>query len=137
MNLDNLQIEKSFSESQLTYFKDEIRKLRESEKSFDDKTNNLRTQKTEALRKQSQVITQKQNVDQTRIKSILSSIRKKSIQNNIDPKITSKIWKSIIWSYVEFQRRNFKKKELFAMRGKFLFYEKLMLPCSWIILFNF
>ena len=52
----------------------------------------------------------KQNVDQTRIKSILSSIRKKSIQNNIDPKITSKIWKSIIWSYVEFQRRNFKKK---------------------------
>jgi len=52
----------------------------------------------------------KQIVDQTRIKSILSSIRKKSIQNNIDPKITSKIWKSIIWSYVEFQRRNFKKK---------------------------
>ena len=64
VNLNNLQIEKSFSESQLTYFKDEIRKLRESEKSFDDKTNNLRTQKTEALRKQSQVITQKRDVDQ-------------------------------------------------------------------------
>jgi len=64
INLNNLQIQKSFSESQLSYFKDEIRKLRESEKSFDDKTNNLRTQKTDALRKQSQVITQKHDVDQ-------------------------------------------------------------------------
>jgi chromosome segregation protein len=64
INLDNLQIQKSFSESQLSYFKDQVRKLRETEKSFDDKTSNLRTQKTEALRKQSQVITQKRDVDQ-------------------------------------------------------------------------
>ncbi|MDC0200141.1 chromosome segregation protein SMC [Candidatus Nitrosopelagicus sp.] len=64
INLDNLQIQKSFSESQLSHFKDQVRKLRETEKSFDDKTNNLRTQKTEALRKQSQVITQKRDVDQ-------------------------------------------------------------------------
>jgi len=64
INLDYSQIQKSFSESQLSYFKDEIRKLRENEKSFDEKTNNLRTQKTEALRKQSQVITQKRDVDQ-------------------------------------------------------------------------
>ena len=63
-NLQNLQLQKSFSESQLLYFKDKIKILRESEKSFDDKTNNLRTQKTEALRKQSQVITQKRDVDQ-------------------------------------------------------------------------
>ena len=39
LNLNNLQIQKSFSESQLSYFKDEIRKLRETEKSFDDKNN--------------------------------------------------------------------------------------------------
>ena len=49
-------------------------------------------------------------VDNKRIKEILKKIRKKSIQNKIDPKVTTKIWKSMIWSYVDFQRRNFKKK---------------------------
>ena len=49
-------------------------------------------------------------VDHKRIKEILSVLRKKSIQNKIDPKITRRIWKSIIWTYVDFQRRNFKKK---------------------------
>ena len=33
-----------------------------------------------------------QIVDQKRIKIILSNIRKKSLKNNIDPKITNKIW---------------------------------------------
>ena len=32
------------------------------------------------------------------------------IKNNIDPKTTHRIWKSMIWSYVDFQKRNFKKK---------------------------
>tara|TARA_B100001093_G_scaffold515087_1_gene590605 strand:+ start:766 stop:1056 length:291 start_codon:yes stop_codon:yes gene_type:complete len=52
----------------------------------------------------------KQIVDQKRIKSILNSIRKKSLKNNIDPKITNRIWKNMIWSYIDFERRNFKKK---------------------------
>ena len=49
-------------------------------------------------------------VDQKRIKEILKIIKKKSIQNNIDTLITKKIWSSMIWAYVDFQRRNFKKK---------------------------
>ena len=49
-------------------------------------------------------------VDHIRIKEILKNIRKKSIKNKIDPKVTNKIWKSMIWSYVDYQRRNFKKK---------------------------
>ena len=49
-------------------------------------------------------------VDRKRINIILSVLRKKSIQNKIDPRITKRIWKSMIWSYVDFQRRNFKKK---------------------------
>ena len=48
-------------------------------------------------------------VDHRRIKEILLTLKKKSIQNKIDPKITKRIWKSMIWSYVDFQRRNFKK----------------------------
>tara|TARA_B100000212_G_C27117696_1_gene423519 strand:+ start:172 stop:462 length:291 start_codon:yes stop_codon:yes gene_type:complete len=49
-------------------------------------------------------------VDQKRINIILKNIRKKSVKNNIDPKITNRIWKNMIWSYIDFERRNFKKK---------------------------
>ena len=51
-----------------------------------------------------------QIVDQKRIKIILNNVRKKSLKNNIDPKITSKIWKNMISAYIDFERRNFKKK---------------------------
>ena len=51
-----------------------------------------------------------QIVDQKRIRTILSNVRKKSLRNNIDPKITNRIWRNMIWSYVDFERRNFKKK---------------------------
>ena len=52
----------------------------------------------------------KQIVDHKRIKIILRNIRNKSIKNDIDPKITNRIWKAMIWGYVDFQRKNFKKK---------------------------
>ena len=46
-----------------------------------------------------------QIVDHKRIKEIL-----KKIKNNIDPKITNRIWKNMIMSYIDYERRNFKKK---------------------------
>ena len=52
-----------------------------------------------------------QIVDQKRINLILKNIKKKSIKNNIDPKITNKIWKNMIFAYIDFERRNFKKKK--------------------------
>ena len=52
----------------------------------------------------------KEIVDKKRIKFILTQIRKKSIKNNIDPKITNRIWKNMIMSYIDYERRNFKKK---------------------------
>ena len=51
-----------------------------------------------------------QIVDKNRIKIILNKIRYKSIKNNIDPKITNRIWKNMIWSYIDYEKRNFKKK---------------------------
>ena len=51
-----------------------------------------------------------QIIDQKRIKTILKNIRNKSIKNNIDPKITNRIWKNMIWSFIDYERRNFKKK---------------------------
>ncbi len=49
-------------------------------------------------------------VDKKRITSILKKIRKESLKKNIDPKITQRIWKNMIWSYINFEKRNFKKK---------------------------
>ena len=51
-----------------------------------------------------------QIVDKKRIISILKNIRKKSLKNKIDPKITHRIWKNMISAYIDFERRNFKKK---------------------------
>ena len=48
-------------------------------------------------------------VDKKRINFILKKIKIKSIKSNIDPKITNRIWKNMIWSYIDFERRNFKK----------------------------
>ena len=45
-----------------------------------------------------------------RISAILKKIRKDSLKKNIDPKITHRIWKNMIWSYIDFEERNFKKK---------------------------
>ena len=52
----------------------------------------------------------KQIIDKKRIKIILNRIKRKSIKNNIDPKITNRIWKNMIWSYINYEKRNFKKK---------------------------
>ena len=51
-----------------------------------------------------------QIVDRKRIRLILGKIESKSIKNNIDPKITKRIWKNMIWAYVDYEKRNFKKK---------------------------
>ena len=52
-----------------------------------------------------------QSVDKNRIKLILKNIKKKSIANKIDPKITHKIWKNMISAYIDYERRNFNKKK--------------------------
>ena len=49
-------------------------------------------------------------VDKKRINFILKKINNKSKKLKIDPKITNRIWKNMIWSYINYERRNFKKK---------------------------
>ena len=55
-------------------------------------------------------IHKKEIIDQKRIKLILKKIKKKSSQLKIDPKITNRIWKNMIWSFIDYEKRNFKKK---------------------------
>ncbi len=61
-----------------------------------------------------QVLKLKENknqiIDKKRIKFILNQVKKKSIKNKIDPRITNRIWKNMISTYIDYERRNFKKK---------------------------
>ena len=52
----------------------------------------------------------KEIVDKKRINKILKNIKKKSLQQQIDPKITKRIWINMIYAYIDFERRNFKRK---------------------------
>jgi len=51
-----------------------------------------------------------QIIDKPRINTILKNVKFKSIKNNIDPKITKRIWTNMIYAFIDFEKRNFKKK---------------------------
>jgi chorismate mutase len=55
-------------------------------------------------------IYKKEIIDKARINFILKKINAKSKKLRIDPKITKRIWKNMIWSYIDYEKRNFKKK---------------------------
>ena len=52
----------------------------------------------------------KEIVDKKRISAILKKINNESLKKKIDPIITHRIWKNMIWSYIDFEKRNLKKK---------------------------
>ena len=52
-------------------------------------------------------IYKKEIVDKKRIKKILNNIRKKSIKQKIDPKITNRIWKNMILKKEILKRSNY------------------------------
>jgi len=91
--------------------KKELLKLRKKLDKIDISLINIIKKRTEIVKKV--LILKKyknQIVDQRRINSILKKIRIKSIQKNIDPRVTKRIWKNMIYSYIDFEKRNFKKK---------------------------
>ena len=67
----------------------------------------------------------KEIIDNKRIRIILKNIRKKSLANKIDPKITNRIWKNMIWSYIDYEKRNFKKKITTYCEGAVFFQQTL------------
>ena len=91
--------------------KKKLKKARDRIDTLDSRIFELIKQRTNVVKKMLKLKESKnQIVDQKRIKRILSKIKKKSIKNNIDPKITARIWRSMIWSYVDYQKRKFRKK---------------------------
>tara|TARA_Y100000816_G_scaffold27207_1_gene17361 strand:+ start:695 stop:991 length:297 start_codon:yes stop_codon:yes gene_type:complete len=53
----------------------------------------------------------KEIIDKKRIKIILTNIKSKSIKKGIDPKISQRIWKNMIYAFIEYEYRNFKKRK--------------------------
>ena len=91
--------------------KKKLKKARDRIDTLDSRIFELIKQRTNVVKKMLKLKENKnQIVDQKRIKRILREIKKKSIKNNIDPKITARIWRSMIWSYVDYQKRKFSKK---------------------------
>ena len=92
--------------------KEKLSKIRKELDKLDDYLIKIIKKRTNLVKKVLALKEKKnQIVDQKRIKIILKNIKRKSIQNNIDPKITDKIWKNMISAYIDFERRNFKKKK--------------------------
>ena len=91
--------------------KKKLTKLRKSLDKLDNSFIKLIKKRTELVK---QVLKLKESknqiIDRKRIRFILSQIKKKSLKNKIDPKITNRIWKNMIYSYIDYERRNFKKK---------------------------
>ena len=52
----------------------------------------------------------KEIIDKKRIKIILKNIKIKSIKKGIDPKISLRVWINMIYAFIEYEYRNFKKK---------------------------
>tara|TARA_B100001245_G_C22644750_1_gene316875 strand:- start:211 stop:492 length:282 start_codon:yes stop_codon:yes gene_type:complete len=91
--------------------KKKLKKARDRIDTLDSRIFELIKQRTNVVKEMLKLKENKnQIVDQKRIRGILSKIKKKSIKNNIDPKITARIWRSMIWSYVDYQKRKFSKK---------------------------
>ena len=88
-----------------------LNKIRNQLDKLDDSFIKLIKQRTELVKKVlSLKIHKNEIVDKKRIKSILNNVKKKSLKNKIDVKITNRIWKNMIWSFIDYERRNFKKK---------------------------
>ena len=88
-----------------------LKLIRQKIDKLDDKLLNLikiRTNLVNGVLKQKKF--KNQIIDRTRIKEILSLIKKKSISRKIDPKLSKKIWKNMIRAYIDFEKRKFKKK---------------------------
>ena len=92
--------------------KEKLSKIRKELDKLDDYLIKIIKKRTNLVKKVLALKDRKnQIVDQKRINLILRNIKKKSIKNNIDPKITNKIWKNMIYAYIDFERRNFSKKK--------------------------
>ena len=91
--------------------KNKLNKLRIKLDKVDDQLLKLFKNRTELVKKVLALKKyKKQIVDKKRIKIILKRIKEKSLASKIDTKVTNYIWTNMIKAYIDYERRNFKKK---------------------------
>ena len=56
-------------------------------------------------------IKKSQIIDQKRIKSILSNVEKAAKSKSADPNLIKSIWKSMIWNFIDYEKKEFKKRK--------------------------
>ena len=92
--------------------KKKLNNARKKIDNIDDQIFNLINKRTRIVKEMMNIKKlKKQIIDHKRINEILKKIRKKSIKNKLDTLLTKRIWKSIIWSYVDYQQRKYKKNK--------------------------
>jgi len=90
--------------------KKKIKIIRKKIDIIDNKLLNIIGKRTNLVKKIIKIKTsKKQIIDHERIKQVLKNIKKKSISKRIDPRITNRIWRTMINSYIDYEKRNFKK----------------------------
>ena len=52
-----------------------------------------------------------QIIDQKRIKSILTKVGKSAKSNSADTNLIKSIWKSMIWNFIDYEKKEFKKRK--------------------------
>ena len=90
----------------------EILKIRIKLDKLDDKLLSLIKKRTSLV---DQVLInkkyKKEIIDRKRIKLILRNIQRKSIKKGIDTKISYRVWKNMIYAFIDYEFRNFKKQK--------------------------
>ena len=56
-------------------------------------------------------IKKSQIIDQKRIKSILTKVEKAAKSKSADPNLIKSIWKSMIWNFIDYEKKQFKKRK--------------------------
>ena len=56
-------------------------------------------------------IKKSQIIDQKRIKSILTKVEKAAKSKSADPNLIKSIWKSMIWNFIDYEKKEFKKRK--------------------------
>ena len=56
-------------------------------------------------------IKKSQIIDQKRIKLILTKVGKAAKSKSADPNLIKSIWKSMIWNFIDYEKKEFKKRK--------------------------
>ena len=67
----------------------------------------------------------KEIIDRKRINLILKNVKIKSLKKGIDPKINNRIWKNMIYAFIEFEFEILEKRKIIILCEVVIFFNKI------------